>query len=56
MLIACGDGEALVKGLSALGVDAAIIGKAGGNGVRFEDGTAILPPEADELYKLSAPR
>lgn len=52
MLIACEDGGALVRGLSGIGVPAAIIGRAGGQGLRLQDGTPILPPEADELYKL----
>ncbi len=52
MLVACADGEALVAGLLGIGVNAAVIGKAGGEGVRFADGTKIAAPGADELYKL----
>ena len=52
MLIACADGEAMVKGLLAQGVNASVIGKATGQAARFADGALILPPEADELYKL----
>lgn len=52
MLIACPDGAAMVKGLKEIGVNAAIIGKAGGVGVRTSAGAEIAPPGADELYKL----
>lgn len=52
MLITCPDGEAMVRGLHSIGVDAAIIGKAGGSGIRFSDGTLIEPPDADEIYKV----
>ena len=54
MLIACADGEELVKGLSAIGVEAAIIGKACGSfaSVRDKDGNTVEPPEADEIYKV----
>ncbi len=52
MLIACEDGEQLAEGLEAQKIPAAVIGKAGGEGLRLQDGTLVLPPEADELYKL----
>lgn len=52
MLIACEDGQALIKGLSDIGVPAAIIGTAGGEGLRTLNNTPIPPPEADEIYKL----
>lgn len=54
MLIACNDGEKLVKGLKALGIDAAVIGKAVDNGgvVRSFGGRLVEPPEADEIYKV----
>lgn len=52
MLVACPDGEAMVKGLSEIGIPAAVIGRAGGNGVRTDKGQEILPPEADELYRM----
>ncbi len=52
MLIAVPDGEGLVKKLREAGVDAAVIGRAGGSDARFTDKTLIAPPEADELYKL----
>ena len=56
MLIACVDGDALVRGLRELGIPAAKIGKAvQGSGACFADGTQIAPPGADELYKLHAP-
>ncbi len=52
MLIACPDGEAMAQGLRSIGVAAFIIGRAGGEGVRFDDGTPIEPPDADEIYKV----
>jgi hydrogenase maturation factor len=54
MLIACGDGAGLVKGLKALGVDAAVIGKASRafTHVRDSEGNVVDPPEADEIYKV----
>lgn len=52
MLIACPDGEAMVKGLEQIGIPAAVIGRAGGSGVRTDKGEEILPPEADELYRM----
>ncbi len=52
MLVACPDGEAMVKGLEEIGIPAAVIGRAGGSGVRTGDGREILPPEADELYRM----
>jgi len=52
MLIACADGETLVRGLADIGIPAAIIGIAGGSTLRFIDGSIIDPPGADELYRL----
>ena len=52
MLIACDDGEGMVKGLAAIGIPAAVIGKAVESGVSTADGTEIPAPEADELYKI----
>lgn len=52
MLIACDDGEGMVKGLAAMGIPAAVIGKAVESGVSTADGTEIPAPEADELYKI----
>lgn len=52
MLIACPNGEEIVSGLKNIGINAAIIGKAGGKGVRTALGKIIAPPGADELYKL----
>lgn len=52
MLIACIDGEAMVKGLKKEGIDAAIIGRATHAGRLLKDGTEIMMPEADEVYKL----
>ena len=52
MLIACDDGEGMVKGLAAIGIPAAVIGKAVESGVSTADGTEISAPEADELYKI----
>ncbi|MDR0841048.1 MAG: AIR synthase family protein [Christensenellaceae bacterium] len=54
MLIACANGQGLVSGLGALGIGAAVIGKAGGQGVRLTSGELLLPPEADALYGLFA--
>lgn len=56
MLIACADGNGLVESLKAEGIHSAVIGRMNGtrkkmmvcSGVREE----ILPPEADELYKV----
>lgn len=54
MLISCRDGEALVKGLKEIGVEAAVIGRADGTftSVRDKDGNTVEPPEADEIYKV----
>ena len=53
MLIACDDGTAMCKGLSGLGIQAACIGRSGGEGIRlFPSGAVVEPPEADEIYKL----
>lgn len=52
MLIACPDGESMAAGLNGLGIPAAVIGRAEGTGVFLDDGTAVAPPEADELYRL----
>lgn len=52
MLITCPDGEAMTRGLREIGVDACIIGRALGEGVRLTDGTIVEPPDADEIYKV----
>ncbi|MBQ7113086.1 MAG: AIR synthase family protein [Clostridia bacterium] len=52
MLIACRDGDALVKGLCEIGIGAAKIGRAEGEKIVFSDGTPIEAPGADELYRL----
>ncbi|OQB20257.1 MAG: Hydrogenase expression/formation protein HypE [Firmicutes bacterium ADurb.Bin182] len=52
MLIACKDGENMVRVLNDCGVKAQIIGKACGKGVRLKNGPAVEPPQADEIYKL----
>lgn len=52
MLITCPNGDAMIEGLRNIGIDATIIGRAIGDGVHFEDGTEIEPPDADELYKV----
>ncbi|MEA4969846.1 MAG: AIR synthase family protein [Candidatus Pelethousia sp.] len=54
MLIACPDGAAMCRGLGGIGIQAACIGRAGGEGVRLPSGTIVEPPEADELYRLFA--
>lgn len=53
MLVACTNGTNMVKGLNELGIAAAVIGKATGSCLCFDDGEAILPPNADEIYKLT---
>ncbi|MBQ2111394.1 MAG: AIR synthase family protein [Clostridia bacterium] len=52
MLITCPDGEAMTRGLREIGIDACIIGRALGEGVRLTDGTIVEPPDADEIYKV----
>ena len=52
MLIACDDGESMVKGLAAAGISAAVIGRAVESGVSTADGAEIQAPGADELYKV----
>lgn len=52
MLITCQNGAEMLEGLRSAGVDAAIIGRAHGEGVRFSCGEKIAPPDADELYKI----
>lgn len=52
MLIACLDGETLVRGLSRIGIHAACIGKATASGVTTASGEAIAAPGADEYYRL----
>lgn len=52
MLITCPNGEEMVEGLRNIGIDARIIGHAEGSGVRLTDGTAVEPPDADEIYKV----
>ncbi len=53
MLIACADGGALVSALAAAGIPATCIGKAEGRGLTAQNGAAIMPPGADEIYRLS---
>ena len=52
MLIACPDGAAMCDALLSSGIHAVMIGKITESGVRYSDGTAIDPPEADALYAL----
>ncbi len=52
MLITCQNGDSMLNGLRELGIDAAIIGRAHGEGVRFSNGETIPPPDADEIYKV----
>lgn len=56
MLISVKNGKALVKGLKALGIEAAVIGKAMKREdeceVFDENGCIVAPPEADEIYKV----
>ncbi len=52
MLITCPNGEEMVEGLRSIGIEAKIIGRAQGEGVRLTDGTIVEPPDADEIYKV----
>ena len=52
MLIACPNGEALAAGLNAIGVEAAVIGRATHIRAVTAGGKPVAPPEADELYRL----
>lgn len=54
MLIACPDGEALVRGLREKGIEAAVIGRATDEFKEVRDtlGNTVEPPEADEIYKV----
>lgn len=52
MLITCPNAEDMLTGLHELGIEASVIGRACGEGVRFSTGEAILPPDADEIYKV----
>ncbi len=52
MLITCPNGKEMVEGLQSIGIDARIIGRALGEGVRLTDGTVVEPPDADEIYKV----
>ena len=54
MLIACPDGEAMVRGLSQEGIPATVVGHAApsGQGLYTPQGEALAPPGADELYRL----
>lgn len=52
MLIACPDGEAMARGLTDIGVQAACIGRAVEQDLTIMDGQKIFPPEADELHRL----
>jgi hydrogenase maturation factor len=53
MLIACPDGPALVTTLQKEGIHAARIGRAEGEALLDQNGHAIAPPGADEIYCLS---
>ena len=52
MLIACENGEEMIKGLSGIGIKATVIAKVTEGGIRDTKGNIIEPPEADELYKV----
>lgn len=52
MLIACPDGEAMVRALNDAGISAAVIGRITDAGFAFSDGSPLDPPGADELYRL----
>ena len=42
----------MTRGLREIGIEACIIGRALGEGVRLTDGTIVEPPDADEIYKV----
>ncbi len=53
MLIACSDGKSLVNGIHRMGIEATIIGVARGDRAISSSGELLLPPEADEIYKVT---
>lgn len=53
LLIACEDGDKMVRALNASGIEACVIGTAkSGRGSTF-DGQPLEEPHADEIYRLS---
>ncbi|MBQ1821512.1 MAG: AIR synthase family protein [Clostridia bacterium] len=52
MLIACENGERMVKALQRAGIPAAVIGRVTERDFAFSDGSPLDPPGADELYRL----
>lgn len=52
LLIAAADATTLLLALHAADIPAVRVAKACGAGVRFTDGTAVEPPQADEIYRL----
>ena len=52
LLIACKDGDALVRALKSRGIEAAIIGRAIAGKTCLLDGEVMEEPHADEIYKL----
>lgn len=51
LLIACADGESMVKGLAAIGITSSVIGKITGDRIMDSHGNIIPQPESDDLYK-----
>lgn len=52
MLIACENGDKMVKALNDAGIPAVVIGRIIEDGFRFSDGSPLDPPGPDELYRL----
>lgn len=52
MLIACKDAPSLCSDLIAAGIPATVIGTLEEQGFLLADGSPLLPPTTDELYKL----
>jgi len=52
LLIACKDGETLVRALKSRDIEAAVIGRAIAGTACLLDGTPMEEPHADEIYKL----
>jgi hydrogenase maturation factor len=53
LLIACDNGDKMVRALSANGIEACVIGNAVDSPVSTVDGEPLEEPHADEIYRLS---
>ncbi len=53
LLIACEDGDKMVRALTSNGIDACVIGKAHDRQTSTVDGHSLEEPHADEIYRLS---